>query len=91
MAENTCDEIPITTICDVPSDENKTGSWRTYRPEIDLDKCIKCFICWKFCPDVSIDISKGHPEVDFDHCKGCGICANECPVKCIEMVLEVEK
>ena len=89
MAERTYKDLPPTTITDEPSDVNKTGAWRTYRPEIDLDNCIQCFICWKFCPDVSIDISTGNPIIDYDHCKGCGICANECPKKCIEMKLEV--
>ena len=34
---------------------NKTGAWRNIRPEIDLAECIQCGICWKFCPDASID------------------------------------
>jgi len=27
---------------------NKTGSWRNVRPVINYEKCINCFICWKF-------------------------------------------
>ncbi|MBI4812803.1 4Fe-4S binding protein [Candidatus Falkowbacteria bacterium] len=30
---------------------NKTGSWRTFRPKTDLNKCIGCGICAKVCPD----------------------------------------
>ena len=67
---------------------NKTGSWRNIRPEIKLEDCIQCGICWKFCPDMSIDIEDEWPVVDYDFCKGCGICAEECPVKCIAMVEE---
>ncbi|MHA1471335.1 MAG: 4Fe-4S binding protein [Candidatus Asgardarchaeia archaeon] len=74
---------------------NKTGSWRNFRPVIDYNRCIRCMICWKFCPDLSIQIVpdethklKIKPVIDYEHCKGCGICANECPVKCIEMVRE---
>jgi len=67
---------------------NKTGSWRNIRPEIKLEDCIQCGICWKFCPDMSIEIEDEWPVVNYDYCKGCGICAEECPAKCIVMVEE---
>lgn len=67
---------------------NKTGAWRNLRPVINLEKCIQCGICWKFCPDVSIYIQNEYPVIDLDYCKGCGVCAEECPTKCIEMVKE---
>ena len=67
---------------------NKTGAWRNIKPVIDLEKCIQCGICWKFCPDVAIDIENEWPVVDYEYCKGCGICAEECPTKCIAMVEE---
>ena len=67
---------------------NKTGKWRNIRPEINLEKCNQCGICWKFCPDMSIVIENEFPAVDYDFCKGCGICAEECPTKCIVMVEE---
>jgi 2-oxoisovalerate ferredoxin oxidoreductase delta subunit len=69
---------------------NKTGAWRNIRPVVDLENCIQCGICWKFCPDMSIYIENEFPYVDYDFCKGCGICAEECPVKCIAMVEEVK-
>ena len=69
---------------------NKTGAWRNIRPEIDLSKCLKCGICWKFCPEPSIFVEDEWPVVDYDYCKGCGICAEECPSKCIVMVEEVK-
>ncbi|NPA74569.1 MAG: 4Fe-4S dicluster domain-containing protein [Euryarchaeota archaeon] len=91
-----------TPIAKVPSTENKTGGWRTFRPIIDYEKCIRCYICWKFCPDTAIDFAapEKHPapkdalkrfdtvEINYDYCKGCGICANECPANAIELVLE---
>lgn len=64
---------------------NKTGSWRTFKPVIDKKKCIKCYLCWKFCPEPAIKIIDEYPEVDYGYCKGCGICANECKAKAIEM------
>ena len=69
---------------------NKTASWRNLKPVIDESKCIKCFICRKFCPDASIDFIDENkpPKINYDYCKGCGICAHECPVKCIDMVEE---
>ena len=29
----------------------ETGSWRTFRPVIRYEKCIRCMICWNFCPE----------------------------------------
>lgn len=69
--------------------KNKTSDWRTMKPIVDEKKCTRCGICWTFCPDSSIKITKEKGAViDNDHCKGCGICANECPFKAIKMVKE---
>ena len=82
--------------------EYKTGNWRTFRPVIRYEECIRCYICWQFCPEPAIrkvDGSK-YPaplpalqkkeavEIDYDYCKGCGICVNECPKKSIDFVKE---
>ena len=69
--------------------KNKTGGWRSFKPVIDKGKCIKCKVCWQYCPDNAIKILKdGSVEIDYDYCKGCGICSNECKVKAIVMELE---
>ncbi|KYK31087.1 MAG: hypothetical protein AYK23_04195 [Candidatus Proteinoplasmatales archaeon SG8-5] len=87
----TFEDLPLTPITSVPSSANQTGGWKTFRPVLDKEKCIKCHICWKFCPDVSIKAKEDEfPEFDYDHCKGCGICAYECPKDAIEMILEEE-
>ena len=65
--------------------KKKTGSWRTFKPILDKEKCIDCDNCILFCPDGSVN--KQH-DIDYDYCKGCGICANECPSDAIEMVKE---
>lgn len=69
--------------------ENKTGSWRSYRPEIDLDKCIACGLCAKICPDGAASLAKIKgkikAKIDYDYCKGCGLCVRECPVKAISI------
>ncbi|RLG77295.1 MAG: pyruvate ferredoxin oxidoreductase [Thermoprotei archaeon] len=80
---------------------NLTGTWRVFRPVMDVEKCVRCLICWSYCPEPAIRIvdkpyrtKQGREykftlEIDYDHCKGCGICAQECPVKAIQMVEEV--
>ncbi len=84
-------DLPIGGIINKPGNsmEVKTGSWRALKPVIDLDKCIKCLLCWIYCPDNAIiRRDDDYVEVDYVYCKGCGICANECPTKAIEMVEE---
>ena len=74
---------------DVPSSVERTGTWRTFRPVIHLEKCTKCNVCWKFCPDVAITFDgAGFPVVDYEHCKGCGICEVECAPGAITMEKE---
>jgi 2-oxoacid:acceptor oxidoreductase delta subunit (pyruvate/2-ketoisovalerate family) len=92
----------LAPVANVPSANIKTSSWRDSKPVIDYDKCTRCGICWKFCPDVAIDLVASQdlhapnerfakleaPVINYDHCKGCGICATECPFDAIEMVRE---
>jgi len=62
------------------------AGWRVERPAVNYEKCIKCLICWTFCPEGVID---KNISIDMNFCKGCGICANECPKGAITMVSEV--
>jgi len=83
------EDLPEASVASVSTVYIKTGSWRVYRPEIDKEKCIKCFICWRCCPDISIGIDEeGYPKVNYDYCKGCGICSHECPNEAIKMKRE---
>ena len=67
----------------------KTGDWRSFRPEIDREGCIKCYFCYVFCPEGAVQIREdGFTEINYDYCKGCGICAKECKGKVIKMVEE---
>ena len=71
------------------SEEYETGSWRSSRPIIDMEKCSHCMFCWLFCPEGAIQVKdEKFDGIDLDHCKGCGICAHECPRKAITMVDE---
>ena len=65
--------------------ENKTGSWKVFRPEYDKEKCTMCNFCWFYCPEGCIYRKEDHMEFDMEYCKGCGLCANECPVDALKM------
>jgi len=70
----------------------KTGDWRTERPILDKEKCIKCALCWMYCPDGAIRPGEdGYYEADPYYCKGCGICASICPAGAITMIEEEEQ
>ncbi|MGC8657336.1 MAG: 4Fe-4S binding protein [Thermoplasmata archaeon] len=78
--------------------KEETGSWRTLTPKINYEKCIRCDVCWTYCPEPAIEKIDGSdkpvpykqlakkeiPHINYSYCKGCGICVNECPVKAID-------
>ncbi len=70
-----------------------TGTWRSFCPIRDAEKCTNCLLCWIYCPDSAIKVKEGKiTKIDLKHCKGCGICAKACPpkVQAIKMVDEAE-
>ena len=84
------EEMPLPAMSLGSMLSNKTGSWRNMKPVINYDNCIKCMICWKYCPDTCIDIKDEAPVINYDYCKGCGVCAEECPKKTITLVEDVK-
>ena len=69
----------------------KTGDWRSARPIVDKTKCIKCGICYIYCPEGCIRQDEyGYFAGDLYYCKGCGICATECWTRAITMIEEEE-
>lgn len=67
----------------------RTGDWRSMKPVLDEEKCIKCGLCEVYCPEFCIsEDAEGFFKPDFYYCKGCGICAYECPKDAISMVME---
>ncbi|RZN38345.1 MAG: pyruvate synthase subunit PorD [Methanophagales archaeon ANME-1-THS] len=70
----------------------KKGDWRSERPVRDNTKCIKCGICYIYCPDACIrEDAEGYFETELYYCTGCGICAHECPRGVITMVEEEQE
>ena len=56
------------------------------KPVWDKEKCIKCGVCYLFCPDGAIrQDSEGYYEADLTYCKGCGLCSIQCWTHCITM------
>lgn len=69
----------------------RTGDWRSQRPIHDFTKCIKCGLCYIFCPEGCLgQTAEAYFEADLFYCKGCGICARECPTGAIAMQQEEE-
>ncbi|MDD5530530.1 MAG: glutamate synthase-related protein [bacterium] len=61
---------------------------RTYRVEIDRNKCIGCLLCVKNCPTETLGerIRETFPAPFScypEKCSGCGICEENCPVRAI--------
>ncbi len=70
----------------------KTGDWRIFRPDLDLDKCNGCTLCFVYCPEGAIKLTdKDRPIIDYDYCKGCGLCIEECPTHALTSLREEEK
>lgn len=68
-----------------------TGDWRTQRPLIDQETCIKCGICLLHCPVNAIVREEGRYLITYDYCKGCAICVQGCPKKAIGLTPEEGK
>lgn len=91
--ELTWRDLEIGVIATEPgsASQYRTGDWRSQQPTYKFDKCIKCGLCWIFCPEACIyQNDKGYFEADLYFCKGCGICDKECPTGVITMEEEGE-
>jgi len=93
-------ELPIAGVARPGAESESKAGWRFQRPVIDSEKCIRCRLCFLYCPDSAIvEVDEPYAtksgktynisyKIDYDYCKGCGICAQECPVRAISMVDE---
>ncbi len=94
MTKNTWKDVEKGAILKNPGSarEYRTGDWRSQRPVYDQNRCIKCGVCYLYCPDAAIKIREdGYIEIDDYYCKGCGICARECWTGAFTMVPEGEE
>lgn len=66
----------------------KNAGFRTLKPILDSNKCVKCMMCYLLCPEGTIYMDGSQLAVDYDFCKGCGICGRECRPKAIKMIPE---
>jgi len=67
----------------------RTGDWSSQLTEFNYDRCIKCGLCYIFCPEGCIEpFGDGYFKANNYYCKGCGICAKECPANVITMIEE---
>ncbi len=92
-AELTWKDLEIGSIVTEPGNASqyKSGDWRSQRPIFDNNKCVKCGICYIFCPEGCVEQNAdGYSEANLFYCKGCGICARECWTGAITMVVEEE-
>lgn len=74
--------------------KNLTGTWRTFKPVINLEKCTGCRTCYDVCPDSCIKMAminnKIKATINYNYCKGCLLCKKECPFKAIDSIEEKE-
>ncbi len=67
----------------------KQGDPIAARPEWDKDRCIRCGICYVYCPHGAVErLDDGFFDVNQKRCSGCGICHRECWFGVISMVEE---
>jgi phenylglyoxylate dehydrogenase delta subunit len=64
------------------------GDWRAMRPVVTRERCVKCAVCWLYCPVQCVVEKAAWFDINLAACKGCGICAQERPHRAISMVPE---
>jgi Pyruvate/2-oxoacid:ferredoxin oxidoreductase delta subunit len=72
----------------------KGANTSNYKPEIDMELCIKCETCLRKCPAEAIyhkwpnepDSSDEQMIIREEYCIGCGVCAANCPKEAIKMI-----
>ena len=86
--ELTWQEIPLGFVHSdyMSCKDNHTGSWRSERPIVNEERCIKCGVCALYCPEACIITNEnGYFHANLDYCKGCGVCVQVCWTGCIDL------
>ena len=60
----------------------------TVEPSIDVEECVKCRECVKYCPEDCIVINKDESYIIEEDCIGCGECVISCNYDAISIVWE---
>ncbi len=55
------------------------------RPEVNIEKCTGCGMCYRSCPEKAIIMKDGIPTFDYSKCIVCLCCHELCPEKAIEL------
>ena len=50
-----------------------------HRAEINRNRCVRCFTCYRLCPHGAVRAGATRVDVIPEACAGCGLCAVECP------------
>ncbi len=58
-------DIPLGAVAEEPGSASRyeTGGWRSQRPVFDAQNCIKCGLCYVFCPDAAIEMTQKIKEL----------------------------
>ncbi|MBS3816364.1 MAG: DUF362 domain-containing protein [Candidatus Thermoplasmatota archaeon] len=58
------------------------------RPELDKEKCIKCWKCEEICPEDAIKRKKYGPKISWWRCIRCYSCTEACPEEALSVDVE---
>ncbi|HRG71028.1 MAG TPA: 4Fe-4S binding protein, partial [Thauera aminoaromatica] len=58
-------------LCPVATEQSPMlpGDWRSFRPVVDRDKCVKCAVCWLYCPVQCVEEHAAWFDFDMKTCK----------------------
>ena len=80
------------SVITITEDFKTNDDWRFERPVWDTQKCVRCGVCYLFCPDCAVFQNEdGFYEADLTYCKGCGLCIQQCVTGCISLKIAVER
>ncbi len=61
------------------------------KPQVNIEKCIGCGICTKWCPKDAISLKDNDKaEISISDCIGCGECTTACPKRAIKVRWETK-